>query len=402
MTEDNPMVIIGAGLAGVSACAALRDAGYDGRIVMLNNEKEIPYDRPPLSKSILQGEQDIPDIYLRQPGWYSDNNIELVNDVAVTRIAPDSHELTLSDGNALGYRKLMIATGADVRRIPPLESDTIPHFYLRTDEDAKGLKEFMKPGNKLLLVGAGVIGLETAASALKCGCDVTVVEIADRVMARSMPPVMSTWLQKQHEAQGVTFYMEDSIAEFQGNKVIFKSGAELEPDVMLICAGVVPCMKLAEEAGLACGNGIIVDEFAQTSDPDIYAVGDVAFYPDAWTGAPQRAENWMHAQRQAETAARNMNGAREAYCEIQSVWSDQYDLKIQMAGILDGDQEILRGDMDSGKFMLFWVSNSVIVGVLAVNQAKFMRPIQNLIKDKTRVNVEMLSDPDANLKKIAL
>lgn len=410
MNTEHPMIIIGAGIGGISAAATLRASGYSGPIVLINNEKEFPYDRPPLSKTILQGEESIPDIYLRSPTWYPDNSIEILNGVAVTRISSDAHQVSLSNGDTLSYKKLLLATGAEARSISALESATIPHFYLRTAEDAMGLKDYMKPGKRLILVGAGVIGLEVAASAVKCGCDVSVLEIADRVMARSMPPIMSTWLQEKHQSRGIKFYMPDSIAEFANrdgnNGVILKSGTFLPADVMLICAGVIPATQLAEEAGLTCDNGIVVNEFAETSATDIYAIGDVANYPDTWTKTTQRAENWMHAQRHAECAAANMLASKDAekkpYTEIQSVWSDQYEFKIQMAGILEGAQEIVRGDMASDQFMIFWLNNDIVTGVLAVNQAKNMRPAQNLIKNKSKVDVALMADDTVNLKKVAI
>lgn len=399
------MVIIGAGIGGISAAAGLRDAGYDGRIVLINKEMEYPYDRPPLSKSVLQGEQTIADVYLKSPSWYQEQNIEILNGISAEKLIPASHQVMLSNGETLEYNKLLIATGADARRMAPLEHSSIPHFYLRTDEDAKALKEYMQPGKKLVLVGAGVIGMEVAASAIKCGCDVTVLEIVDRVMARSMPPIMSTWLQNMHESRGIKFYIPDAIEEFAtrdgDNGVVLKSGAFVPADVMLICVGVVPCVELAEDAGIRCNNGILVNEHGETSAPDVYAIGDVACYPDAWTGISQRAENWMHAQKQAECIARNMLGANEAYGDIQSVWSDQYEFKLQIAGILEGNQQIVRGDMASGQFMIFWLNDDVVVGVLTVNQAKNMRICQNLIKSKTKVDIALLADSDTNLKKVA-
>jgi len=410
MNTEHPMIIIGAGIGGISAAATLRASGYNGAIVLINSENELPYDRPPLSKSILQGEETISDIYLRAPGWYQENNIEILNGVEAIKVEPEAHKVSLSNEETLCYNKLLIATGAEARSIPPLENDSIPHFYLRTDRDADGLKEYMTPGNRLVLVGAGVIGLEVAASAIKCGCEVTVLEIADRVMARSMPPIMSTWLQRVHESRGVKFYMPDSIAEFAvadgENGVVLKSGKFIPADVMLICAGVIPTTQLAEASGLRCENGILVNEYTETSATDVFAIGDVACYPDAWTHSIQRAENWMHAQRQAECAAANMLADIEVdkkiYEEIQSVWSDQYEFKIQMAGILEGAEQIIRGDMASNKFMIFWLDNDMVCGVLAVNQAKNMRPAQNLIKNKMRVNKVLLADETVNLKKASL
>jgi NADPH-dependent 2,4-dienoyl-CoA reductase/sulfur reductase-like enzyme len=403
MSETDTFVIIGAGLGGVCAASALRQAGYAGRIILLNKENQLPYDRPPLSKGILQGTEGIADICLKPDSWYVQNAIDLRTDVMADRIDPDAREVQLDDGSIVKYTKLLIATGAEARRIPPLEQELLPYFYLRSYYDAVGLQEYLKPGKRLVLIGAGVIGLEVAASAIKCGCKVTVVEIADRVMARSVPPTISAWLRRQHESHGVTFHFEDSVAGFSGDAnnpgLLLTGGTRLPADAMLICAGVVPDDQLAQQCGLECNNGIVVDQFCQTSHDDIYAVGDVAAYPDAWLGRTVRSENWMHAQRHAECAAANMIGAAEPYAEIQSVWTDQYDFKLQVAGVLEGDQEVTRGDMGSGNFMSFYLREGSVVGVLGVNQAKFMRVGHNFIKSGARVDTAVLADPESNLKK---
>jgi 3-phenylpropionate/trans-cinnamate dioxygenase ferredoxin reductase component len=214
---------------------------------------------------------------------------------------------------------------------------------------------------------------------------------------------MSAWLQQQHEDRGVKFFLENSIAEFQqegGETSLLLSGGERIPvDLMLICAGVIPAVQLAEDCGIECDNGVVVDEHCHTSNEDIYAIGDVASYPDAWAGKQMRSENWMHAQRQAECAALNMNGEASSYADIQSVWTDQYEFKLQMAGILAGEQEVMRGDMSSGSFMIFYLDEGTVVGVLGVNQPKQMRIAQNIIKSRAQADVDMLADSDANLKK---
>lgn len=398
-------VIIGAGLGGVSAVRALREAGNTGRIILINGEDELPYDRPPLSKGVLRGEAALPDIYLQAEAWYRENDIEILSGVRAEKIRPDSHQVDLSNGASLDYSKLLIASGADARRIPALHQDIIPYHYLRTYQDTLALQSHLVPGQHLVLIGAGVIGLEVAASALKCGCRVSVVEIADRVMARSIPQQMSAWLQQQHEARGVKFYLENSVKEFreEGGSpgLALQSGDFLPADVMLICAGVIPAVELAEQCGIHCDNGVVVNEFGETSVADIYAIGDVACYPDAWLGRQFRSENWMHARRHAECTARNMNGDQEPYTEIQSVWTDQFEFKLQIAGVLEGDREVLRGDMNSDSFMIFFLDKNRVIGVLGVNQAKFMRIGQNLIKSKAEVDVDALADVSNNLKRIA-
>ena len=406
MVERETSIIAGAGLGGVSAAGALRQSGYAGRVLLINRESELPYDRPPLSKTVLQGAEDLTDVYLKPESWYRENEVELISGVAVQRVREDEHEVQLSDGRVLPYQHLLLTTGADVRRVPVLELGAIPCFYLRSYRDSVALKAQLVPGRRLLIIGAGIIGLEVAASAVHCGCQVSVMEIADRVMARTMPETMSAWLQRQHESRGVRFYLENSVSGFgsddDGAAVVLAGGERIRADLMLIAAGITPAVDLAEQSGLACDNGIVVDEYGRTSSEDIYAAGDAAAYPDAWLGQRFRSENWMHAMRQAECAARNMVGAHEPYREIQSGWTDQYDFKLQIAGVFDGDQQILRGDRNSDSFMIFQLREGRVVGLLGVNQAKFMRLGQNLIKSKATVDTAVLSDPAGNLKKAAV
>ncbi len=406
MGERETSIIVGAGLGGVSAAGALRQSGYAGRVLLINGESELPYDRPPLSKTVLLGAEDLSNLYLKPESWYRENEVELISGVAVQQIRDDGHEVQLSDGRVLRYQHLLLTTGADVRRVPVLEQGAIPCFYLRTYRDSVALQAQLVPGRHLLIVGAGIIGLEVAASAVRCGCQVSVMEIADRVMARTMPESMSAWLQRQHESRGVRFYLENSVSGFDsdddGAAAVLAGGERIRADLMLIAAGITPAVDLAEQGGLACDNGIVVNEYGQTSSEDIYAAGDAAAYPDAWLERSFRSENWMHAMRQAECAARNMAGAHEPYREIQSGWTDQYDFKLQVAGVFDGDQQILRGDWNSGSFMIFQLREGRVVGLLGVNQAKFMRLGQNLIKSKATVDTAVLSDPAGNLKKAAI
>ncbi len=406
MSASDLTVIIGAGLAGVSAAAALRQAGHSGPVVLLSDEKHPPYDRPPLSKSVLQRTVGLQDIYLKPEDWYKENGIELAIGTAAHRIDPSQQEVLLDDGTSLVYDKLLITTGTRVRRIPALETGAIPYFYLRTDVDAIALRGALKPGRHVVLVGAGVIGLEVAASAIERGCQVTVLEICDRVMARMAPPDISAWMQLQHEAHGVAFRYLEQVTGYSDDPdnpgLLMASGEVLHADLVVIGAGVIPATELARECGLECEDGITVNEFGATGAADIYAAGDVAWYPDVWAGQHMRSENWMHAQKHAQCVARNMLGAREAYAEIQTMWTDQYDFKLQFAGALEGERQVDRGDRDSGRFMVFYLDGDTVTGVLGVNQAKFMRLAQNMIRSRGRVDPEILRDHSANLRKAML
>ena len=399
--QPETLVIVGAGLGGVTAASAIRQAGNTRPVVLINGEADLPYDRPPLSKGVLQDLESLQDIHFEPAAWYEENKVELISNTRAKSIRPASHEVELEDGRVLAYGQLLLATGSEVRRIAELEQDRVPYYYLRSYGDASELKSGLAPGKRLLLVGAGVIGLEVAASAKQVGCDVAVVEIADRVMARSVPERMSTWLQHQHEIRGVEFFLKDSVVSFEedGSRVHLASGESIAADLMLICAGVMPETKLAEDCGIHCSNGVVVDEYCRTSAEDIYAIGDLTSYPDAWQGEMMRSENWMHAQRQAECAALNILGEETPYRHIQSVWTDQYDFKLQLAGVLEGDQEVVRGDLNSSDFMIFYLQQARLKGVLGVNQPKLMRLAQNMIRSGAEVDVELLANPQANLRK---
>ena len=406
MSASDLIVIIGAGLAGVSAAAAMREAGHDGPIVLLSDEKHTPYDRPPLSKAILKEQVEIRDISLKPAAWYAENDIELMLGTAASRIDPAKHEVLLDDGTRLGYHKLLLTTGSEVRHIPALETGAIPFFYLRTDLDAIALRSELEPGKHVVLVGAGVIGLEVAASAVERGCAVTVLEIADRVMARSVPPDMSAWVQAKHESHGVVFRCLEQVTGFgeRAGKhgLTMASGELIEADFVVIGAGVVPATELARESGLECGDGVTVNEFGETSAEDVYAAGDVAWYPDYWAGKHMRSENWFHAEKHARCVANNMLGNRHAYHEVQTMWSDQFDFKLQIAGTLEGDARVSRGDPDSDHFMVFFLREGAVVGAMGINQAKYMRIVQDLIRTGKLVDPKALADPAVNLKKVIL
>jgi len=406
MSDSDLIVIVGAGLAGVSAADALREAGHGGPVVLLSDEKNPPYDRPPLSKGILQGTADMQDIQLKPEGWYEENRIELMLGTAASRIDPRRKEILLDDGTSLAFQKLLLATGSEVRHIPSLETGETPFFYLRTDLDAIALRAALEPDTHVVLVGAGVIGLEVAASAVQRGCKVTVLEIADRVMARSVPPDISAWIQVQHESRGVNFRTLQQVSGHSQDPrtpgLLMANGDVIEADFVVIGAGIVPNTELGRECGLACGDGITVNEYGETSAADIYAAGDVAWYPDYWAGRHMRSENWFHAEKHARCVARNMLGEQVAYEEIQTMWSDQYDFKLQVAGALEGDQEVVRGEPDSGHFMVFYLREGAVVGALGINQSKYMRIVQNMIRARRPADTAALADPDANLKKAML
>jgi NADPH-dependent 2,4-dienoyl-CoA reductase/sulfur reductase-like enzyme len=416
--SQETIVVVGAGLAGVSAAGALREHGFTGRIVLIGDERARPYDRPPLSKSVLVHDSfeslvasHLPeDIALRSPEqialrphhWYEEKNIELKLGQAVTHIDTQAHTVTIADGETLRYDRLLLTPGARVRRIPAVEQGPVNHLYLRTLTDALQLRKQLLPGRRIVLLGGGVIGMEVAASATLRDCKVTVVELAPRIMARALCPTVSEHLAAYHRSKGVELRLGAS-ATGQSTSgtpgLALTDGTVLAADLIVIGVGVTPNVELAADAGIHCDDGIVVDEFGATSAVDVFAAGDAVKYPDAFFGRAIRSENWMHAQNQALVVAKNMLGAKEPYAQVPHMWSDQYDLKIQVTGICDTAHNVLRGDPQKNKFMLFHMNDGRIVGATGINEARDMKFAQRLIEARVVLEPEKLADPTFNLKK---
>jgi len=394
--------IVGAGLAGDSAAAALRAEGYGGRILLIGDEAEPPYDRPPLSKEALF--DDVPEdrLFLRAESWYEEQGIELKLGDAVVAIDRDARRLTLASGETLDYEKLLLATGTRARSLPGADSSGVPTFVVRTLADARGLRAELAPGKRVAVIGAGVIGLEVAASAIKRGCAVDVVEMADRVLSRVVPPALSDYMADLHRANGTRLHLSAGSVTLTATGVGTSVHGDIAADAVVIGIGVIPNDDLARAAGLDCDNGIIVDAHARTSDPDIYAVGDAARYPCPYGRGMVRCENWKHAQNHAVIAAKNMIGQVEAYAAASSMWSNQFDVKLQTVGRIGETGAILRGAFGSKKFMqIFCDADGVVIGAIGVNQAKDMRFAQVLIEKRKAIDPALLADPKADLRKLA-
>jgi len=412
------IVIVGSGLAGVTAAGTLREGGFTGRVVLVGAEPEMPYDRPPLSKSVLVHDEfealvashlptDLalraPDnIALRPDGWYEQRHIELRLGTRVTSIDGAAHRVLLADGSALDYSRLILVTGARPRRLPAIESGAVPVAYLRTLRDAVQLRRHLKPGARIVLLGGGVIGMEVAASAVLRECLVTVVELAARIMARALPAEISDYLASYHRAKGVELRLT-TVARAQSHGatpgLTLEDGSVLPADLLVVGIGVLPDTELAQASGLHCDDGIVVDAFGATSVPDIYAAGDAVRYPDEFFGRPTRSENWMHAQNQAIVVAKNVLGAQQRYAHVPHMWSDQYDLKIQVSGRYEAPTHVRRGDVARNKFMLLHLDSGRVVGATGINEARDMKYAQRLIEARTAVAPPQLADPLFNLKK---
>ena len=412
--------VLGSGLAGVSAAGALRAAGFSGRVLLIGDESELPYDRPPLSKSVLVHDEfealvaahQPNDIALRAPekialrsaGWYDEQRIELLLGCRAERLDTGAHLVHLFDGRQIAYDRLILAPGARARRLPAVEAGPLPHLYLRTLRDALALRKGLRPRSKVVLLGGGVIGMEVAASAILRDCDVTVVELAPRIMARALPANISEHLAKCHRTKGVKLRLAAAAVGQASSGVpglALQDGSVIPADLILIGIGVVPNVELAAAAGLACADGIVVDEFGATSAPDVFAAGDAVNYPDAFLGRRLRSENWMHAQNHAAAVAKNVLGAHQPYHQLPYMWSDQYDLKIQITGRFDTVTQVQRGDAAANKFMLLHLAGQHLVGATAINESRDLKYAQRLIELRTIVDPAQLADPGFNLKKAA-
>lgn len=398
-------IVIGAGHAGGQAAAALRSKGFEGDIVMFGDEPYVPYERPPLSKQLLAGEIELERTYLKKPDWYADKNVDLRLNTRVERIERSSKTVVTQSGESVGYDKLLLATGARVRKINIPGADLGNIFYLRAIDDTLAIKDQMKPGAKLVVVGGGYIGLEVAAVAVKAGCDVTVLEGLDRVMNRVVAPEVSAFYEDVHREAGVKIVTGVGVTEFSGSgtvdSVTCADGSSYPADLVIVGIGVIANTELAEAAGLAVDNGIVVDEFAVTEDPDIFAAGDVSNHPNAILGRRLRLESVQNAVDQAKTAAAGMLGEPTSYAAVPWFWSDQFDLKLQIVGLSEpDDQVVVRGDPASRKFSVAYLRGGRFVAINAINNVKDFMAAKKLVAADIEVDPAVLADPEQPLKEL--
>jgi len=405
LSDAGRIVIVGAGLAGDTAAATLREIGYGGSVAMIGDEPHRPYDRPPLSKGALLSAEAAANVFFRPESWYETNNIDLRLGDAVARITPAGHFITLRSGADLSYDKLLIATGARPRRLGILEPLGSRVFYLRTLEDSVALRAALTPSARVIVVGAGVIGLEIAASAATNSCEVAVLELAGRVMARSVSPTVSRFAEEYHRGRGVRILcgVQISRAYLEGGHAIIElaDGQRLQADVVVAGVGAEPVTEIARNAGLVVDDGIVVDRYTRTSDPDIHAAGDVTRFESIRRECLTRTEHWRHAIDQAIVAARVMAGQEESYREKPWVWSDQYELNIQITGECSGETEIIRGSTAAASFVAFQLRGGRLVGAIAVNQPRLKKPIADLVAAEIVADPTILADSATDLKKLA-
>lgn len=408
------IVIVGAGQAGALAAAELRQQGYAGRVVLIGEEAHAPYERPPLSKDVLLQPQTAR-CAIHGETFYIERNIELRLGAAVTALDAQARTVMLDSGESIAFDSLLLATGARVRRLPMLDAlDTLGGpgasvHTLRTLDDAQRLVPVLQPGKRVLLVGAGVIGLELASSAVELGAQVAVIEQAPRAMARCAPPVLTEALCDLHRARGEALHLGSPLAAAarENGEIVLtlEDGTRVAGDAVIYGIGVVPETTLAQAAGLRVDNGIVIDAQCRTSCAHIYAAGDAASQWDAASGRHQRRETWENANRQAQTAARAMLGlapeAEQAH-EADWFWTDQCGLNIQFAGDMAAPEWLARGSLAAPPCVLFGLDGEgALVGAITVNQGRDMRSAKALIGKRARIARETLADPAQNLRNLA-
>jgi 3-phenylpropionate/trans-cinnamate dioxygenase ferredoxin reductase subunit len=400
---QDTIVVAGGGHAAAQVVDSLRRDGYAGRLVMVCGEPVLPYQRPPLSKKFLAGELEQERLPIRPATFYENIRCEAMLGNPVVAIDAGARQLALSDGGRLGYDKLVLAVGGHARplRVPGAELTGV--HVLRTVADVEAIRAKLRPGVRVAIVGAGYIGLECAATFRKLGHDVTVIEMMDRVMNRVVAPEMSRFYQAEHASHGVSVLTDRRVSAFLGDDSVHGvecvDGTQVPADVVIVGIGLVPNCALAEAAGLACDDGIAVDEHCRTSDPDIYAIGDCCSHPSPRYGRRIRLESVDNAFEQAKSAAANICGKPTPHDKTPWFWSDQYELKLQIVGLSQQyDQVILRGDPATRSFSCCYLRDGELIALDAVNHAKDFMAARKMIAERARPDLARLADDSVPLK----
>lgn len=385
-TADN-VVIIGASHAAAEVISTLRKAGWERKITLIGDEENLPYQRPPLSKAYYSGDINTDKLAIKNPSFYEMTKVGLVLGTRADSVDRANKEVVLENGTRVSYTKLVLATGTRARLLPVEGADAPCIKYLRTVADVDDIKSTLAPGGKLLIVGAGYIGLEVAASAIKQGIEVIVLEAQERVLARVTSEPVSAFYQDIHRQAGVDLRLGVGLKRFvtkeDENFAELADGELVKFDCAIIGIGVIPNVELAEHAGLACDNGIIVDEFTQTEDPDIYAVGDCSNHPSQIYQKRIRLESVPNAVAQAKTAALSICGDNRVYDQLPWFWSDQYDVKLQTAGLMqEHDEVVVEGDVAARKFTVSYFRGGKMIALDAINSpALFMKAKKRICMD---------------------
>jgi 3-phenylpropionate/trans-cinnamate dioxygenase ferredoxin reductase subunit len=406
VSDSERILIIGAGQAGGRAAEALRGAGYAGRVTLVGDEAEPPYERPALSKGVLLGDEAPESTYVHGQEAWGVKGIELVTSVRAEAIAPGSRSVLFSDGRRMGYRHLILATGSRVRPLIGVDDTLGGVHYLRTIVDARRLAKELVPGRRMVVIGGGFIGLEVASSAAKRGLAVTVVERQAALLERALPADIAAAIERMHRARGVDVRLGAAVSALHGTgrvtAVGLADGTELPADVVVIGIGIIPNTELAEAAGAESADGVVTDEFGRTSVEGLWAAGDVTSHYNPVLGRRLRLESWQNAQNQAIAVAKNTIGTPAAYAEVPWFWSDQHGVNIQVTGMAEaGARTVWRGDPSAGKAMAFSLLGERIVCATAFNAGGDIRFARKLIESRRPVQAAALAEAGTKLKDLA-
>ncbi|WNG49552.1 pyridine nucleotide-disulfide oxidoreductase [Archangium minus] len=412
---EERIIIVGAGQAGGELAAGLRKQGYKGRVLLLGDEAHPPYQRPPLSKGFLQGKVALTDLYLKPLATYERFDIELKTGTRVEAIDRSTREISLGDGSRLAYDKLVLATGGRARplNLPGLEGARLENlFSVRSISDIEAMRGKFVPGNRLIIIGGGYVGLEVAAVAVQLGLRVTLLEAAPRLLPRVTGPEVSSFIEQLHRERGVEFRLSCEVRDLEldearrqvrGVSLACRGVPErLEADLVLVGIGLIPNTELASAAGLAVDNGIVVDEYACTADPAILAIGDCANQPSAYTGGRIRLESVPNAIEHARVAAATLMGKMEPYAAIPWFWSDQYGLKLQMVGLSTGyEQCVTRGAVEGKEFSAFYLKDRRVIAADVIGRPAEFMAAKRLVSSRAEVDITRLGDAAVPLNSLA-
>ncbi|GAB3559035.1 FAD-dependent oxidoreductase [Arthrobacter alkaliphilus] len=403
------ILIAGGGLAAATAAKTLRSEGFEGRITVVCAENEQPYLRPPLSKEFLLGKAGEDAVPVLAAGWYAENDVELVLGETVAAADPAAHTARLGSGTELHFSKLLIATGAQPRRIPLPGSDLAGVTTFRTFNDSRRLKEELSGGGrKVVMIGSGWIGMELAAAASSYGNSVTLLGLEEVPLSMAIGPELGGYFRSLHESHGVQFRLPASAAGITGaggkaSAVATNSGEVLPADLVVVAVGVVPDTALAEAAGLEIRNGVVVDASLRTSSPDVFAAGDVANALHPFTGDHHRSEHWSNALNGGKVAAKAMLGQEAALDIVPYFYTDQFDVSMEYWGyptLAAGSVPVIRCSLEDNNFLAFWLRDGAVVAGMSVNQQKVQKPVKALISGRIPVDVERLADPAVPLDQL--
>lgn len=396
------LVIIGAGQSAIQCINSLKKEGYAGSITMIGEEEHLPYQRPPLSKGFLEDSVNKERLYFKKLDFFTENKIQLKLGTSANKVDLENKLVFLSDDTHLSFDKLVFATGSRVRKLDFPGSNLSSIHYLRGLDDAESIKNDLERSKEVVVIGAGYIGLEVAAIAAKKNVTVSVIEMADRVMNRTVDPQISDYYLKLHQNNGVKFIFNNSLEEIKGSKkvesVLCSDGSEIKADMVIIGAGIIPNVELADQAGVFCDNGILVDEFGQTNYKNVYACGDCTSHPNKLLNKQLRLESVHNAMEQSKTVAFSVLAKPLEYNQVPWFWSDQYDHKLQIVGLSgEHDNVVMRGNTKDQKFMLFYTKDNQLIAVDAVNSPKEFLICRKLVANKVKIKSEMISDINTNL-----